>query len=127
MRDFLQLAVLEAEAEEDGAVVEGEARTEESSRRLSAIIRGTNVTQVYSPSGANAMCAEYGLKAGSSVDFTNGWEFNLEEHRGAARSRVKEECPALIIGSPLWTMFFNSPEHEPDTRAGEREGEGGVP
>ena len=66
----------------------------ESIKMLSAIIKGADITEVYSPSRINGMCADCSLKAGSPLDLTAGWDFSVEEHREAARSRIKKECPA---------------------------------
>ena len=77
----------------------------ETLKALAAVIRGADITEVYSPSRINAMCAEYKLRAGSSLDLTSGWDFTLEEHREAARKKISAESPALIIGSPPCTMF----------------------
>ena len=48
---------------------------------------------------------QFGLRAGSSFDLTNGWDFNIAEHRRKAWSTVKDESPYLLVGSPPCTYF----------------------
>ena len=70
-----------------------------------AVILGVDITEVYSPERVAQVAKRYGLVAGSSFDLTNGWDFNLKEHREEARRRIKIECPYLLIGSPPCTYF----------------------
>ena len=43
--------------------------------------------------------------SGSSMDLTNGWEFEREGHKRLAWKRVREEAPYQLIGSPPCTYF----------------------
>ena len=50
------------------------------------------------------------------MDLTNGWDFNLEDHKRQAWSKVREEAPYLLIGFPPCTHFsvlqeFNKAVH----------------
>ena len=51
---------------------------------LAAAILGVDITEVYSPEQVARVAAKFGLQAGSSFDLTDGWDFNLEEHRRKA-------------------------------------------
>ena len=55
---------------------------------------------------------------------TNGWDFNIAEHRRKAWFKVKDESPYLLIGSPPCTYFSMLQElnvavhaHKPEWRA----------
>ena len=39
------------------------------------------------------------------MDLTNCWDFNREDHERQAWSRVRDEAPYLLIGSPPCTYF----------------------
>ena len=68
-----------------------------------SFILGVDVTEVFSPERVAKVAQRIGLTAGSSFDLTNGWDFNIEEHRVEAWKRIKKECPYLLIGSPPCT------------------------
>ena len=70
------------------------------------------------------MCVEFGLKAGSSLDLTDGWDFDIKEHREAAKKRIEEERPALVIGSPPCTMFSMLQSMNPVPKWGSEEQKG---
>ena len=70
---------------------------------LAAAILGVDITEVYSPERVAKVARRFGLRAGSSFDLTNGWDFNLEDHRKKAWTKIKEESPYLLVGSPPCT------------------------
>ena len=74
-------------------------------RILSSVILGVDLTEVYSPVRVAAVAAKFGLRPGSSLDLTNGWNFSKSEHRRRALLKIKEEDPYCVIGSPPCTMF----------------------
>ena len=74
---------------------------------LAAAILGVDFTEVYSPERAAKVAATLGLRAGSSCDSTNGWDFNIAEHRRKAWSKIKGELPYLLIGSPPPCTYFS--------------------
>ena len=39
------------------------------------------------------------------MDLTNGWDFNREDHKRQAWSKVRDEAPYLLIGSPPCNYF----------------------
>ena len=55
--------------------------TEIGRKILAAAILGVAITEVYSPERVAKVAAKFGLRAGSSFDLTNGWDFNIAEHR----------------------------------------------
>ena len=72
---------------------------------MSAVLRGMDVTEVYSPERVTRACLKMGLWPGSSMDLTNGWDFSKSEDRLRAWRQIKSENPYLLIGSPPCTMF----------------------
>ena len=72
---------------------------------ISSYILGVDITEVYSPARVNEVARRWGLKPGSSVDLTNGYDFTKPEARKRAWAKIKEEDPFLIIGSPPCTLF----------------------
>ena len=48
---------------------------------LAAAIFGVDITEVCSPERIAKVARKYGLRVGSSLDLTNRWDFNIEEHR----------------------------------------------
>ena len=74
-------------------------------RIMASVILGVDITEVFSPERVAEVAKRYGLVAGSSFDLTNGWDFNVKEHREECWRRIKKECPYLLIGSPPCTYF----------------------
>ena len=72
---------------------------------LAHAMLGVDITEVYSPERVTKLCAKFGLVQGSALDLTNGWDFDLEDHRKQAWKLVTSEQPFLIIGSPPCTLF----------------------
>ena len=72
---------------------------------LPSAILVVDVTEVYSPVRVNAVAARFCLTAGSSMDFTNGWDLSKHEHRAKALKNIQQEEPYCIIGSPPCTVI----------------------
>ena len=72
---------------------------------LASAILGIDITEVYSPERVAKVARSFGLQAGSSFDLTNGWDFCREDHKRLAWSKIREESPYLLIGSPPCTYF----------------------
>ena len=72
---------------------------------MAMCILGIDVTEIYSPERVNQVCERYGLTKGSSMDLTNGWDFDTSEHRRKARRHVIDEEPFLVVGSPPCTYL----------------------
>ena len=64
---------------------------------LSAAIMGVEITEIYSPERVANVAKKFGLVSRSSMDLTNGWDFDREDHKGLAWKRVREEAPYLLI------------------------------
>ena len=58
-----------------------------------------------------------GLVAGDAFDLTNGWDFNMKGHRDAAKRKIEEQKPLLLIGSPPCTPFCRLQHFSPDSKA----------
>ena len=63
------------------------------SKILSSSIMGVDITEVYSPERVAQEPRKFGLVSGSSMDLTNGWDFNRDDHKRLAWKRVGEEAP----------------------------------
>ena len=74
-------------------------------RILSSVILGVDITEVFSPARVAQVAKKFGLLAGSSMDLTDGWDFNLNEHKQLAWKRIKDEQPYVVVGSPPCTYF----------------------
>ena len=72
---------------------------------LAMAVRGVDITEVYSPERVAKACAKFGLTPGTSMDFTNGWDFDTEADRTRAEHLVDTEKPMLLIGSPPCTYM----------------------
>ena len=58
-------------------------------RILASVILGVDLTEVFSPVRVNQVAAKFGLNPGSSLDLTNGWNFDLEADRRRAWKLIK--------------------------------------
>ena len=75
------------------------------SKIIASFLFGVDITEVYSPERVNKVVKKWGLVPGSSLDLTNGFDFTKAEDRKRAWTRVKEEDPFLLVGSPPCTLF----------------------
>ena len=71
---------------------------------------GAVVSKIYSPPRVSAvakLCPSYGILPGFAFDLTTHdsdgwhWDFDEEEMRSRAWSKIKEEQPMLLVGSPM--------------------------
>ena len=65
-----------------------DSMSEADRKFLAAAILRVDITEVYSPERVAKVAQESGLRAGSSFDVTNGWDFNLEGHRKKALANI---------------------------------------
>ena len=72
---------------------------------VSAAISGVDITEVYSPERVARVAKKLRFVSGSSMDLTNGWDFEREDHKRQAWKRVREEAPYLLIRSSPCTSF----------------------
>ena len=82
-----------------------DALTDDEKKIIASVIRGADVTEIYSPVRVNQIAAKLGLVPGYSLDLTNGWDFTSEADRKRAWKCIKETKPYMLIGSPPCTMF----------------------
>ena len=69
------------------------------------MIMGVDITEVFSPERVAQVAKRFGLTSGSSMELTNGWDFNRDDHKRKAWAKIKEEAPVLLIGSPPCRYF----------------------
>ena len=77
-----------------------DALDDEEKKIIASVVRGVDVTEIYSPERVNKLAAKMGR-----VPLTNGWDFSREDHRRRAWRLIKETKPYMVIGSPPCTMF----------------------
>ena len=69
------------------------------------MIRGVDLTEVYSPERIITEARKFGLRTGLAMDLLTGWDFDQKEDRARAEEHQVREKPLLIVGSPMCTMF----------------------
>lgn len=72
---------------------------------MSKLLSGVDVTEIYSPALVAQVCSKYCLQGRSSMDLSNGWDFDLLDQRLQAEARVINEKPFASIGSPPCTLL----------------------
>ena len=82
-----------------------DAMDDDDRRIIASVIKGADITEIYSPERVNKLAARMGLTPGHSLDLTNGWDFTRASHRKAAIWYVTKVKPWLLIGSPGCRMF----------------------
>ena len=91
----------------DAAMRDTMDRRVELNQVLGKILRGADVTEVYSQPRIAAACAEAGLVGGSSFDLRTGWDLSNPKEQRMATQVIMMESPKLLIGSPPCTLFSN--------------------
>ena len=69
------------------------------------VLKGVDITEVFSPERVTKLCSKYGLIAGDSFDFRDGYDFSDPRTQAMVVRHVMTTEPALVIGSPLCTAF----------------------
>ena len=77
----------------------------ENRKILAALIRGVDITEIYSPERVTQACKKQNLVPGSALDLTTGWDFSRKDHRDKAFNVIRYEKPKLLMGSPPCTYF----------------------
>ena len=77
-------------------------------------MKGADVTELYSPNRVNAMCADYGLQPGSSLDLTNGWDLSLKGHREGGQPEDERRSTEVRHWEPTVHSLFKPSGHEPN-------------
>ena len=78
---------------------------------LAHILKGHDITELYSPPRVTEMAVRIGLSAGFAMDLTTvddqgrPWDFSQEECRSRAKAAIAASKPLLVIGSPMCTAY----------------------
>ena len=72
---------------------------------LSAIFRGVDITEVYSPQRVVEVCHRYGLIKGDSFDLRTGFDLSDPDVQRRVTRRIVETNAKLVILSPPCTKF----------------------
>ena len=83
------------------------SRRAESNKILGQLMKGVDVTEVYSPPRFAAACLESGLLGGTSFDLRTGWDLSNPKQQRMAVQTITSEAPRLVIASPPCTLFSN--------------------
>lgn len=54
---------------------------------------------------ATKMAKQFGLTPGDAFGLKSGWDLSKPHVRRDVRHKRRSECPALVVGIPLWTEF----------------------
>lgn len=81
--------------------------TREGLRILSAVLRGVDVMEVYSPPRVVEVCRKYWLEPCEGLDLKTGWDLSKKGEQRRARDLIRPRAPYLIICSPPCTKFSN--------------------
>ena len=65
-------------------VAEFNELSDEDKKIIAMVIRGVDVTEVFSPPRVATACAKLGMTPGSSMDLTTGWDFTKVADRNRA-------------------------------------------
>ena len=66
-----------------------------------------DMREMFSPERVTAVCKQYGLIPGHTMDIKNGFDFDLEADRKKAWDSILRDEPKLLIGSPPCTFFLD--------------------
>ena len=83
---------------------DGDGSTHEDLIILSAIIRGVDIMEIYSPPRVTEVCRKYVLEPGESLDLKTGWDLSSRSEQRRARELVRARAPYLIICSPMYQV-----------------------
>ena len=72
---------------------------------LSSLLRGVDITEVYSPQRVVEVCHKFNLVKGDSFDLRTGFDLSDPAVQGRVARRILETEAKLIILSPPCTKF----------------------
>ena len=103
---FVSLALLGRSIHE----VYSNSRIDTAVARQSAeamMLMSVDVTDIFSPERVAAVCNEFGLKPGMSMDITgkSGYDFDNKKDRNRCWEAIERDKPTVAIGSPPCTLF----------------------
>ena len=86
-------------------VANGKLYCESDMAILASVLKGVDITEVYSPERVTRLCTRYGLIAGDSFDLRDGWDLSDEVTQSRVIQRIKSTRPSLVVGSPPCTWL----------------------
>ena len=63
------------------------------------VLKGADITEVFSPERVTNICSKYGLVAGDSFDLRDGYDLSDEKTQAMVVKRIMSTGPTLDIGS----------------------------
>ena len=72
---------------------------------LASVLKGVDITEIYSRERVTRLCNKYGLVAGDSFDLRDGYDLSDPKVQAKVVSRILSTKPTLFIGSPSCTCF----------------------
>lgn len=72
---------------------------------LSAVLRGVDIMEIFSPPRVTEVCKKYSLELGESLDLKTGCDLSDRGEQRRARQLVRARAPYLIICSPSCTKL----------------------
>ena len=91
----------------DSGDADAGSTTHEDLLILSAIVRGVDIMEVYSPPRVTEVCRKYWLEPGESLDLKSGWDLSDRREQQRARALIRSRAPLLVICSPPCTKSSN--------------------
>ena len=79
---------------------DGAESTHEDLLILSAVLRGVDIMEIYSPPRVTEVCRKYSLEPGESLNLETRWDLSDRGEQRRARELVRARAPYLIICSP---------------------------
>ena len=68
------------------------------------VLPKVDVSEIFSPERVGALCRDYGLKPGMSMDIKTGYDFDSKKDRDGIWESIMRDEPSLVIGSPPCTL-----------------------
>ena len=72
---------------------------------LALVLKGVDITEIYSPERVTKLCRKYNLIAEDSFDFRTGYDLSDPATQARVIHRIQQSQPTLVIGSPPCTLF----------------------
>ena len=69
------------------------------------MLMSADVTEIFSPERLEAVCKEFGLKPGISMDIKSGYDFDNKKDRDRCWEAIERDKPTMVIGSPPCTLL----------------------
>ena len=69
------------------------------------VLKGADITEVFSPERAIKLCSKYGLVSGDSLDLRDAYDLSNEKTQAMVVKHAMSTEPTLVIGSLPCTTF----------------------